>query len=261
MPRTFRANGWKGAAGRRAAAADVRTAARTASSLSRRLATRIPRSIAAPRLSNISGLKNWIDVKLVYAETFSLTGTLGYANYEFCANGVYDPNVTSTGHQPLYFDQYIALYERYMVKSSRIRLRPVQSTAPSDMSTGGIWYGVILTPQAGQSSTTWTTTMETLAMDNRSSDAKFISTQSQRNDENGRGSVFCKYDALRENAKTGIHELADSHKGDASSNPTNTFTYNCHFSGTDGVAMDTQRWIAEITYYVRFHDRKRVNGS
>lgn len=33
----------------------------------------------------------------------------------FCANGIYDPNVTGTGHQPMYFDQMGALYDQYTV--------------------------------------------------------------------------------------------------------------------------------------------------
>jgi hypothetical protein len=51
-----------------------------------------------------------------------LTGG-GAVGYVFSANGIYDPNVTSTGHQPMGFDQLMALYEQYYVVSSTITIR------------------------------------------------------------------------------------------------------------------------------------------
>ncbi len=43
-------------------------------------------------------------------------------SYVFSANGMYDPNITSTGHQPIGFDQLMALYTQYTVLRSRIRV-------------------------------------------------------------------------------------------------------------------------------------------
>lgn len=57
---------------------------------------------------------------LRYAETFTLTLTVGAFNsYVFSCNGMYDPNITGTGHQPMYFDQIMQLYNHYHVKASR----------------------------------------------------------------------------------------------------------------------------------------------
>lgn len=62
--------------------------------------------------------------KLPYFESaFSLTGTGGVIQqYVFSANGVYDPNITGTGHQPLGFDTMMLYYEQYTVVSSRITI-------------------------------------------------------------------------------------------------------------------------------------------
>ena len=49
-----------------------------------------------------------------------VSGTL--ARYLWSCNGMYDPNRTGTGHQPMYFDQLSALYNHYTVTSSRIRV-------------------------------------------------------------------------------------------------------------------------------------------
>lgn len=42
--------------------------------------------------------------------------------YVFTANGLYDPNVSSTGHQPLGFDTMMLYYEQYTVTNSRITI-------------------------------------------------------------------------------------------------------------------------------------------
>lgn len=59
---------------------------------------------------------------LSYTELVSVNVTAGTAglSYAWVANGLYDPNRTGTGHQPLYFDQLIALYNHYTVLRSRI---------------------------------------------------------------------------------------------------------------------------------------------
>lgn len=42
--------------------------------------------------------------------------------YVFSANGLYDPDITSTGHQPMGFDQLMAFFQHYTVLSSRIHV-------------------------------------------------------------------------------------------------------------------------------------------
>jgi len=40
------------------------------------------------------------------------------AQYSFAANGLYDPNITGTGHQPMGFDQIMLAFRHYVVVSS-----------------------------------------------------------------------------------------------------------------------------------------------
>jgi len=42
--------------------------------------------------------------------------------YVFSANGLYDPDITSTGHQPMGFDQLMVFFQHYCVLSSRINV-------------------------------------------------------------------------------------------------------------------------------------------
>lgn len=67
---------------------------------------------------------------LVYAEQVALTLTSGaYTEYKIKCNGMYDPNTTGIGHQPLYFDQLMEIYDHYCVTSSKIVVTPVPSTS------------------------------------------------------------------------------------------------------------------------------------
>jgi len=66
-----------------------------------------------------------------YADNFSISSTLGALNTQvYRLNGMYDPDFTSTGHQPMFFDQLTPLYEHYTVIASKITmwLTPATST-------------------------------------------------------------------------------------------------------------------------------------
>lgn len=47
---------------------------------------------------------------------------------QFSCNGLYDPDITSTGHQPSYFDNLTAIYDHYTVFRSTFRVRILPST-------------------------------------------------------------------------------------------------------------------------------------
>lgn len=72
----------------------------------------------------IVGFPRQLNVKLRYFEPISLASDTGsLATYSFRANGLYDPNHTGTGHQPMYYDQLVALYNHWVVTGSKITLR------------------------------------------------------------------------------------------------------------------------------------------
>lgn len=49
--------------------------------------------------------------------------TTGTSVWVFSANGLYDPNVTYTGHQPRGFDQLMPLYDHYVVIGSKCHVK------------------------------------------------------------------------------------------------------------------------------------------
>lgn len=65
-------------------------------------------------------------VKLKYAQEITLNPTTsGIVYHDFCANGLYDPDVSTTGHQPVGFDQMIAAYDHYTVIGSKMKITPL----------------------------------------------------------------------------------------------------------------------------------------
>lgn len=89
--------------------------------------------------------------KLRYNETFGLVSTAGALNvYTFYTNGLYDPNYSGGGHQPMYFDQFMAVYDHYKVIGSKIQVQCVQGqgTTVADPT----WVSVIQNDDATISS-------------------------------------------------------------------------------------------------------------
>lgn len=75
---------------------------------------------------------------LKYASTTTKTLTSGVTSiHQFTCNGLYDPDISGSGHQPMYYDQLMAIYNHYTVLRSRFRVTP--------MITGGVTDPVMLT--------------------------------------------------------------------------------------------------------------------
>ncbi len=79
-------------------------------------------------------LKKKMMVKLRYVDTVSLNaGSAAIVNHNFSANGIFDPDVTGTGHQPLLHDEYALLYARYRVTKSTIKVTPIVSATTNQI--------------------------------------------------------------------------------------------------------------------------------
>lgn len=78
---------------------------------------------------------------LRYCEYVSLNPALGVSStYVFSANGLYDPNYSGTGHQPLGFDQWMTFYDHYHVVRSSMKatIIPSDTTAANAAAFGGV---------------------------------------------------------------------------------------------------------------------------
>lgn len=72
---------------------------------------------------SVPAIKPTFRATLKYFDWFTLNPAAGVAGvYQFSANGLYDPNISGSGHQPTGFDQLMAIYGEYVVIGSTIRV-------------------------------------------------------------------------------------------------------------------------------------------
>ena len=73
-----------------------------------------------------------------YVDVYTLTSASnGIAKQYMRMNSLFDPDQTGTGHQPYYFDQFAALYNRYTVLGSKANCR-VQFAAQCDCYSSAV---------------------------------------------------------------------------------------------------------------------------
>lgn len=69
-----------------------------------------------------------ITVRLTYATSYTISSGLQFDKI-MSGNGLFDPDVSGTGHQPLGFDEWMALYDRYRVLASTCTVTTINNTA------------------------------------------------------------------------------------------------------------------------------------
>lgn len=97
--------------------------------------------VSIPRL-NAFGLRTRRTLR--YEDSVAFTGSTSVSGYVFSANGLYDPNVTGTGHQPMFFDQMMTLFEHYTVLKARLSCH-VTNVHASQMCKFGVIVGADVT--------------------------------------------------------------------------------------------------------------------
>jgi len=71
----------------------------------------------------VFGFPNTIITKLRYCDTFNLASTAGSVVAQlFAANGIFDPDISGIGHQPMYRDNFASIYDQYVVLGSKIKV-------------------------------------------------------------------------------------------------------------------------------------------
>lgn len=111
------------------------------------------------RDGQIWGFPNSIITTMRYTDYFILTpAAAGIAENVFSANGIFDPDITGVGHQPMWHDNYFNIYNHYTVLGSKITVK--FSTTNNGSTTIPHIIGVIGDDNA-TASTTISTRMET----------------------------------------------------------------------------------------------------
>lgn len=115
-------------------------------------------------IPGVDGVKTWgfpnsIVTKLRYATFNFMQPAIGAVGGQtFAANGLFDPDISGVGHQPMYFDDYARIYDQYVVIGSKISVTFYPRT-----SAAGWYVGIV-----GDDDSTVSSTLETLFEQNNS---------------------------------------------------------------------------------------------
>lgn len=173
-------------------------------------------------------------IKLRYVADIEINPSLSsVGTHVFSANGMYDVDITGTGHQPLGFDQWMNFYQYYTVVGSKIsaRFMPTSSTPAVGSALCGIRVVNNSIP---------ITTPETLREQNNNG-WRSIGTA---NASNG-ALVVKKFSAKRFFGRQFIVGAAD-YIGTDSANPTNQAFYHVWVSSTQA-SGDTANTTVNVT--------------
>lgn len=94
------------------------------------------------------GFPHAMVAQLRYVDTYALTITAGsLAKQVMRWNSTFDPDLTGTGHQPLYRDTFASIYDQYAVISASAEVKFINA------STSSIVCGIVSEDDANSSST------------------------------------------------------------------------------------------------------------
>lgn len=111
-------------------------------------AFKIPRTVGR----TATGFPAQLRMKHRYVQLVTMTSTAGSTSTQnFSCNGMFDPDITGSGSQPLYFDQLAALYNHYTVVGSKISLQAACRSA----NTHPTVFGVFINDDSTVTNTTW----------------------------------------------------------------------------------------------------------
>lgn len=204
-----------------------------------------------PRITRM--LKQKTTAHLRYVDVVSVNaGSAAIASHVFRANSIFDPDFTSTGHQPLMRDEYALLYASYRVISSKIKVTPVASTTTNVVPS---FYGVFRDDDSVLTYSLGTSIIE----DQRNKGTWGMVAEQLDSSSKKHGTRSTSFNAKRDLGNDGqnaTHEQA--------TNPTGidaTQYYQLWSSSIAGNDPPTTNFLVQIDYIVEFTDPAVVTPS
>lgn len=193
------------------------------------------------------GFSDTVFAKLAYVDRIKVPGGAVSSNYSFVGNSCYDPDPSIGGHQPMYFDQYSAVYGRYRVLGSSIKVDCI------NISNNAALYWV-LEPNTVQASST--TSISQIYEQSRSGAPRIVPVASRIS------SRYKKYASTRKVCGLTSAQMGDdSFAASTGTNPSNLWYWNLYFESIDGLAEIDAEIVVKIVYYVQFYDRVEAAQS
>jgi len=195
---------------------------------------------------NKFGFPSQQSVCLKYNHYVFFGGTAALVTYPFHQNSMYDPYQPAGGHQPLYFDQYSAIYNHWVVNKARIKVTFVGTTASLVPCVAGIYVN--------DDTTLVASTFETLS-EQSSCRTKCVSDTTD--------TPVTIYGEVYDAVKTfGPNTIANANlRGSASSNPSETSFWSVFVQPMDSASAYGLYAYVQIEYEGTFFELKDIAGS
>ncbi len=192
------------------------------------------------KMGNIS--PDTLYTKLKYTATNTSSATAAFA-YIYSLNSAFDPDVTGIGGQPLGFDQYSTLYNKYQVMGSKISVKMI-----NDSTTVSILAA--LYPSTSSSPVTYSEGAE-----QKYSQWRYINNSHGANNMK----TMSKYLSVRK--LIGRNTNSQNFTALSSANPASRQYWIITGRSLDGIAAATAYFFVDITYYIKWFDRTALTAS
>jgi hypothetical protein len=175
-----------------------------------------------------------------YVTSYVHTAATASDVYQMTCNGLYDPDITSIGHQPLYFDQLSGIYNHYTVFKSTCIYKLMMTSVPclvahyieddTTVSTG---------TQAAEMSTSTTTVHSQIAV---------------------RPTVLSRTWVAKDFFGGDIFDN-DLLQGNTTNNPQEQMYFTFNITAMDGVSLPAYTLLIEVLYEAVWDELKTIAQS
>lgn len=170
-----------------------------------------------------------------------------YGQYNYCLNGMYDPNITGVGHQPLGYDQIMALYQHYNVLRADFKITLINE------GNYPIWACPIL-------SRTTVTLNGITNVGELAGDEKLIKYVNKTGETGDKVTFKQKVYPPRWLGCKGPMST-DGLWGGVAANPVEALFLQIYFESVDGINNPTVRILIDIDFYAVFREQKIIAQS
>ena len=192
------------------------------------------------------GFSDSVFCKLKYSQAIRLNNGSSTVVHVFRGNSLYDPDYSGIGHQPMYFDQYSLVYERYRVLGAKISVRAINGNDAIAhylvLQTGTDIYAGL--------------NLERMLEQPRSGISKIIPSSSQA------PTYIKQYCSTRKACGLTKSQVMDAdYSSLTSSNPNQLWYFNIITQTINNLAVADLYCMVSIVYYVQFFDRLIADQS
>lgn len=213
--------------------------------------TMVRKRRARPRMYRSVGIPKQMFAKLRYTTYSNLSLAPAATNFvEYRLNSLHDPEVAIGGNQPYYFDQYAALYAKYLVYGCKIQVNVTCNSANSNV----LFPSIVMVAYGGDTSPGWTSNLNM-------QDAKGALWRRPIPGQNGFYMTKYYNNAAVIGVPKNKYAVDDLFSSSVTTDPFTVSRVQLNVQNYDLGATVVVQFHVRLTYYCKFYDRKEPAPS